>query len=133
MRLIGLFLLLTAMLFAHKLNLFYSIDNNGSLNINSYFASGSPCRICKINLKNAEGNIIFTAYTDHNGDALIPNMPKTLTEITIDGGMGHAASATFAQTGNLQTEKEKPYLHFFLAAIGFIAAFTVLYFLKRKR
>ena len=65
MKKIFLFLFITTSLFAHKINLFVTNEENG-VNIYSYFANGNPCINCKLLIKNGE-NIVLEDKLDING------------------------------------------------------------------
>lgn len=129
-----LLLLFIAALYAHKLNIFYSIEDNDTVQINTYFASGSPCQQCQLIFKDVNDKILLSTFTDKNGDAIINSLPGNTASITVDGGMGHAATVAFEHIPSLNPPKqENPLTKWLLTLGGFIAIFASLYFLKKKR
>ncbi|PUE66477.1 hypothetical protein [Arcobacter caeni] len=86
MKKVILFLLITSSLFAHKINLFVTNEENG-VNIYSYFASGDPCINCQLIIKNG-GNIILEDILDEKGKYIFPSKYKEI-EITINASGGH--------------------------------------------
>jgi len=93
MRIVLLFFFLVNILFAHKLNLFLFEDNN-EVRISSYFASGTPCKNCKVDIYNEKKELIITTTTDKNGEYIVKEVePKLYIKVEAIGG--HAIEKEF--------------------------------------
>lgn len=98
-----LFLLLNS-LFAHKLNIFL-IQENEDVIISSYFASGSYCKNCKVEIYNLKDELIEKAKTNKKGEYLIKK-PKESLRIKVEAIGGHAAFASFEVSTNANINKK---------------------------
>ena len=138
MKIIFLFLLIVSSLFAHKINLFMTNEENG-VNIFSYFASGDPCINCKLIIKNGE-NILLEDKLDANGKYLYSSKYKDI-QVTIDASGGHIAKQDIVveniKNESLQThlkeEKENEHIKILISLVLIGAIFYVLKILKRKK
>ena len=138
MKKIFLFLLITSSLFAHKINLFVTNEEN-SVNIYSYFASGDPCINCKLIIKNGE-NVVLEDKLDANGKYLYSSKYKDI-QVTIDASGGHIAKQDIVveniKNESLQThlkeEKENEYIKILISLVLIGAIFYVLKIVKRKK
>ena len=125
-------------LFAHKINLFVTNEENG-VNIYSYFASGNPCINCKLIIKNDE-NIILEDKLDANGKYLYSSKYKDI-QVTIDASGGHIAKQDIVveniKNESLQThlkeEKENEHIKILISLVLIGLIFYVLKMLKRKK
>lgn len=132
MKKIFLFSVLLSTLYSHKLNIFTYIEEN-TIFINSYFASGAPCKNCEVYIEEKR-----IGKTDENGDFSLPH-EQNILEITIDAGEGHLVREK-VERKDLQTaqkhKEEKEAKESFNKPIGVILIFVIFYllwFLKRKR
>lgn len=85
-------------LFAHKINLFLDYEN-GNLFISSYFANAKGCINCKFEVKDKDGNLIFTNNLDENGEYNYKTDIQNLS-VTVDGGAGHIVSKNIEESFN---------------------------------
>lgn len=138
MKKIFLFLLITSSLFAHKINLFVTNEEN-SVNIYSYFASGDPCINCKLIIKNGE-NIVLEDKLDTNGKYLYNSKYKDI-QVTIDASGGHIAKQDIEleniKNESLQThlkeENENEHIKILISLILIGLIFYILKIVKRKK
>ena len=138
MKKIFLFLLIVSSLFAHKINLFVTNEENG-VNIYSYFANGNPCINCKLLIKNGE-NVVLEDKLDANGKYLYPSKYKEI-EITIDASGGHIAKQDIelenikneALQTHLKEEKENEHIKILISLVLMGAIFYVKKKKKRKK
>lgn len=91
MKSILLVCLFTYSLFAHKLNLFISNENN-TLIIYSYFANSAPCKNCNLIIKNHKKTILQDKL-DANGKYTYIPKDKNM-EIIVDASGGHIVKET---------------------------------------
>ena len=138
MKKVFLFLLIVSSLFAHKINLFVTNEENG-VNIYSYFASGAPCINCKLIIKNGE-NIVLEDKLDANGKYLYSSKYKDI-QVTIDASGGHIAKQDIVveniKNESLQThlkeEKENEHIKILISLVLIGLIFYVLKMVKRKK
>ena len=138
MKIVFLFLLITSSLFAHKINLFVTNEENG-VNIYSYFASGNPCINCKLIIKNGE-NVVLEDKLDVNGKYLYSSKYKDI-QVTIDASGGHIAKQDIVveniKNESLQThlkeEKENEHIKILISLVLIGLIFYVLKMVKRKK
>ena len=138
MKIVLLFLLVASSLFAHKINLFVTNEENG-VNIYSYFASGDPCINCKLIIKNGE-NILLEDKLDANGKYLYSSKYKDI-QVTIDATGGHIVKQDIVveniKNESLQThlndEKSSEYIKIFISLILIFVVFYILKRVKRKK
>ena len=138
MRYFLLLALFISFLFAHKINLFVTNEENG-VNIYSYFANGNPCINCKLLIKNGE-NIILEDKLDVNGKYLYSSKYKDI-QVTIDASGGHIAKQDIVveniKNESLQThlkeEKENEYIKILISLVLIGLIFYVLKIVKRKK
>ena len=138
MKKVILFLLITSSLFAHKINLFVTNEENG-VNIYSYFASGDPCINCKLIIKNGE-NIILEDTLNEKGKYLFPSKYKEI-EITVNASGGHIAKQDIVVENiknelletHLKEEKEDEYIKILISLFLIAVIFYVLKKVKRKK
>lgn len=138
MKKVFLFLLIATSLFAHKINLFVTNEENG-VNIYSYFASGDPCINCKLIIKNGE-NIVLEDKLDTNGKYLYNSKYKDI-QVTIDASGGHIVKQDIEleniKNESLQThlkdEQENEHIKILISLILIGLIFYVLKIVKRKK
>lgn len=138
MKKIFLFLLIVSSLFAHKINLFVTNEENG-VNIYSYFASGDPCKNCKLIIKNGE-NIILENTLDEKGKYLFPSKYKEI-EITIDANGGHIVKQDIvvenikneSLQNHLKKEEDDQHIKILISLFLIAGIFYALKKLKRKK
>ena len=138
MKKIFLFLFITTSLFAHKINLFVTNEENG-VNIYSYFANGNPCINCKLLIKNGE-NIVLEDKLDTNGKYLYNSKYKDI-QVTIDASGGHIVKQDIEleniknellQT-HLKDEQENEHIKILISLVLIGLIFYVLKIVKRKK
>ena len=89
MRYIFLLTLFISFSFAHKLNLFVTNEND-SLEIYSYFASGAPCKNCKLIIKSDEKTILEDVLNDEGKYNYKPTNKNI--EVVVDATGGHIST-----------------------------------------
>ena len=143
---------------AHSLKVFAK-EENGVVNLKSFFYGNSPCKECEVSLiKN--GEIIQTLKTDENGKASFKAISSEF-EIQVNGGLGHEKKINFmsktadkasdlevkndilqnsqnadenlSNSANFDEKDENKILEFVLSFLIIFIFFTTLYFIKRKR
>ncbi|MBR7046808.1 MAG: hypothetical protein IKI43_00340 [Campylobacter sp.] len=143
---------------AHSLKVFAK-EENGVVNLKSFFYGNSPCKECEVSLiKN--GEIIQTLKTDENGKASFKAISSEF-EIQVNGGLGHEKKINFmsktadkasnlevkndilqnsqnanenlSNSANFDEKDENKILKFALPFMIIFIFFTTLYFIKRKR
>lgn len=102
MRYLILIFFLCNILLAHKLNIFL-FEENDKVVVNSYFASGSPCKNCKIEVFNKDGKLIIEDKTDEKGEFYIEKSSENLT-VKVEALGGHGAKENI-QLENISKEK----------------------------
>ncbi len=86
--------------FAHKLNLFVTNEND-SLEIYSYFASGAACKNCKLIIKSDE-KVIFENVLNDEGKYNYKPTNKNI-EVIVDATSGHIANEKI-EVENVKTQ-----------------------------
>lgn len=143
---------------AHSLKVFAK-EENGVVNLKSFFYGNSPCKECEVSLiKN--GEIIQTLKTDENGKASFKAISSEF-EIQVNGGLGHEkkinfmsktadkssnlevkknnlqnsqnASDNLSNSANFDEKDENKILKFVPSFLIIFIFFTTLYFIKKKR
>ncbi len=128
MRILILTLLLLSSLFAHKLNIFlYEEDNK--IFLNSYFASGTPCKECKVEIFDEKYRLLQTAKTNKDGDYGFEKLASKLS-VKVETIGGHAATSSI-EPKKIKNRKEdilKPnsFLQSFFAIFLIILIFVGL-------
>lgn len=119
-------------LFAHKLNLFLDIENN-NLYIYSYFATGSPCKNCKIELFDLNNKLIQKLQTDEKGEYYLKDFSKVkYVKVEALGGHGAKKELNFHNKEKKEQKPENSYLQSLLQSlISFILIIGIFLFLKR--
>lgn len=92
--------------FAHKLNLFVTNEND-NLEIYSYFASGAPCKNCKLIIKSDEKTIIEDVLNDEGKFNYKP-INKNI-EVIVDATGGHIATEK-VEVSNVKSEDIKDHI-----------------------
>lgn len=130
MKIVLFFLFLFSFSFAHKLNLFLYEEENKVL-VSSYFASGSSCKNCKIEVYNLNKELIQEAKTDEKGEYTINSIqPKMIIRVEALGG--HAVQKEFEIKGIKANKKEiKKTDSIFESILAVILILLIFFFLKR--
>jgi len=89
--------------FSHKINTFAYREGNRIIG-EAYFADGSPCIKCRVELYNKEGNKIFQTITDEKGRYNFVLKEKGSLKIKVIAGEGHLAE--FELEGIKEPESE---------------------------
>ena len=87
MRIFFVFLLCMSSLFAHKLNVFLSQEND-KVYVSSYYAAGSFCKKCKVEVLNKNSELIQTGTTNEKGEFVIFKLDSTL-HVSVEASGGH--------------------------------------------
>jgi nickel transport protein len=121
--------------FAHKLNLFVTNEND-SLEIYSYFASGAPCKNCKLIIKSDEKILLEDILNDEGKYNYKPTNKNI--EVVVDASGGHIAIEKI-EIENLKTEdinehkiKEKR-AESIKILIALMSILLIFFLLKRRR
>jgi len=120
-------------LFAHKVNLFITSQND-TIDIYSYFANGNPCKNCKLIIKN-DDTIILKDTLDTKGKYNYKTKYKNI-EVTIDASGGHIAKENIVienvEQNNIEEHKEKEkVLEYKKIVLGLFILFVFFFLLKR--
>ena len=76
--------------FSHKINTFAYREGNQIIG-EAYFADGSPCIKCRVEVYNKKGNKIFQTTTDEKGKYNFVLKEKGFFKIKVIAGEGHLA------------------------------------------
>ncbi|QKF66848.1 cobalt/nickel ECF transporter CbiMNQO, S component CbiN [Arcobacter venerupis] len=133
-----IFIILATSLFAHKLNLFVTNEQNG-VEIYSYFADGTPCMNCRLLIKNNE-NLILEDKLNEKGKYLFSSKYKEI-EITIDATSGHIAKQDVIveniKNESLQThikeQKSDEHIKILISLVLIALIFYAIKIVKRKK
>jgi nickel transport protein len=74
-------------MFAHKLNLFLTQEND-KVFVSAYFASGTFCKNCKVEVKNENQKLLQSGNTNDKGEFVITKLDSIIT-VAIDASSGH--------------------------------------------
>lgn len=133
MKVLFLFIMSFALLFAHKLNIFAN-EENGTLFIKSYFTKSSPCMQCDVKISQ-NNKPIMNAKTDDEGKIEYKLLDKSSNiDIEISAGAGHLGKSTFEFEKNTSikpqiAQKEESQIPKILLAL--MALFGFFWILKR--
>ena len=129
MRVVILLLFFLSFLFSHKLNLFVFEDNEKII-VNSYFASGSFCKECKLEVFDINNKLLESGKTDKNGEYIIKNFAKRVL-IKVEALGGHAVINEFEVKNLKAKEKIENQSTFLQSFIALFLIFFILFLLKR--
>ena len=87
MRMIFLFLLFISSLYAHKLNVFLTQEND-KVYVSSYYASGSFCKSCKVEVLNKNRDLIQEGTTNEKGEFIVLKLDSTI-HVSVEAQGGH--------------------------------------------
>ncbi len=134
MKILFLSLLLLNFSFAHKLSIFL-YEKNDKIFLNAYFASGTPCKNCKIEIFDDKKRLLKTAKTNSEGDFSFKKLSSKLF-IRVEAIGGHAATSSI-EVKDIKVKKEdlaKPnsFLQSFIAIVLIILIFVGLKRVKNE-
>lgn len=135
MRYLVLFFLFFSFSNAHKVNLFIS-EENGILDIYSYFANGTPCKNCQIIIKDGD-KIILDDSLNEEGKYLYTLEVRQI-EVVVDAQGGHIAKEK-VEVENLKKEDIKEHLkkekntEYIKIIIGLTLIFLIFLILKKVK
>ncbi len=132
MRILLLSIFLVNILFAHKLNLFL-FEEEKSIYISSYFASGAPCKNCKVDIYNQEKRLLTSATTDKNGEYIIEKVEAKLF-VKVEAIGGHAVEKEFelkSIKSKQDVEDIKPENSLFQSILAILLIGIIFLLLKR--
>lgn len=104
MKIVFFLTLLISSLFAHKLNIFLYEEEN-KIVLNSYFASGSPCKNCKVEIFDDKNKLLQSSKTDEKGDYTFDKLASKLT-VKVEAIGGHAAISSI-EVKNINKKKDE--------------------------
>lgn len=87
MRIVFLLLFLFVSSYGHKLNLFLTQENE-TVFVSAYFASGAFCKECKIKVFNDANKLLQEGKTTKKGEFLITQLDTNI-HVKVDAGSGH--------------------------------------------
>mgnify|MGYP000117166996 CR=1 FL=1 len=87
MRVILFVLLCVGSMYAHKLSIFLQQEDE-TVYVSAYFASGAFCKTCKVEVLNKNKKIIQTGVTNTKGEFEITKL-DSLIYVGVDAGSGH--------------------------------------------
>jgi len=132
MKIVFISFFLVNFLFAHKLNLFLFEEEN-NIYISSYFASGTPCKKCKVEIFNKEKELIINGLTNKNGEYIIKSDEVTIL-VRVEAVGGHAVEKQF-KLKSLNSKKDiinkKPIPSIYQSIIAIILIIIIFLLLKR--
>lgn len=102
MRLVFILFIILDILYAHKLNLFVSQENNDVI-VSSYFASGNFCKKCKVEVFDIDKKLLESGITNKEGEYSIKNNTKEFI-VKVEAIGGHAVQKIF-ESNNLEAKK----------------------------
>lgn len=111
-KLLLLLLVFTSLVLAHKVNIF-AYRQKGQVSGESYFADGSPCKKCKIEVYNNKGLKIAETQTDESGKFVLATEERGELKVVVDVGEGHRAEHKLEalsfekKSENLSSSQEK--------------------------
>lgn len=122
---------------AHRVNLFVT-EQNSTLDIYSYFASGAPCKNCKLRVKDQNTVLLDDRLGDDGKYFYTPSTNKL--EITVDAGGGHIAKQSVEVKSikeetlkeHVKHEKSNEIINIFAGLFGIFFIFLILYKLKKR-
>lgn len=104
MKIVFFLTLLISSLFAHKLNIFLYEENN-KIVLNSYFASGSACKNCKVEIFDDKNKLLQSSKTDEKGDYTFDKLSSKLI-VKVEAIGGHAATSSI-EVKNINKKKDE--------------------------
>ena len=87
MRIIFIITLFFGFAYAHKLNIFLQQENE-KVYVSSYYASGSFCQNCKIEVLNKNKSLIQTGNTDEKGEFVVTKL-DSIVYVSVEAQGGH--------------------------------------------
>ena len=87
MRMILISLVCLSSLFSHKLNIFLNQEEN-RVYVSSYYASGSFCKDCKVEVSNKQKELIQAGNTNNKGEFIITHL-DSLIYVEVEALGGH--------------------------------------------
>lgn len=133
MRYLLLLTLFISFSFAHKLNLFVTNEND-SLEIYSYFASGAACKNCKLIIRSDEKTILEDVLNDEGKYNYKPTNKNI--EVVVDATGGHIATEKI-EVENVKAQdikehkKEENKNENIKILIALVLIFLIFFLLKR--
>jgi len=83
-------------LFAHKLNIFLQQEEN-KVFVSAYYASGSFCKACKVEVSNKDKKSLQTGITNDKGEFVITKFDSSLDAVlyaTVEAQGGHKVQSS---------------------------------------
>lgn len=89
-KLLFFLIVFTSLVLAHRVNIF-AYRQKGQIVGESYFADGSPCKKCKIELYDDKGLKIAETQTDEHGKFVLTTEKVGELKVVVEAGEGHRA------------------------------------------
>lgn len=133
MKKLVLIFLFVSTLFAHKINLFITHEND-TIDIYSYFANGAPCKNCKLIIKNDEKIILEDNLTRDGKYKYIPQHKNI--EVIVDASAGHIVKEQLVienikQKDIRKYQEDEKNLEYQKIILGLAVLFIFFFLLKR--
>lgn len=135
MKIVFLFLFIVVNLYAHKLNLFLDVEEK-KLYVYSYFASGSPCKDCKLEFYDLKNKLLKQVKTNSEGEYYLKDYENVVV-VKVEALGGHAIERKFnlKQKDNVKEVKPKTsqesYISSFIAIVVLVLIFLLLRRIKK--
>lgn len=129
--------------YAHKLNIFIT-QENGTIYINSYFASGQACQNCEVSIFDERNKLLNKGESNSDGYYTLDVVPHPI-EVQVDAGSGHMQMRSFIpEVENTTTtidikkelileKKNNSFSDIFKMLLGLILIAAFFFVLKRVR
>lgn len=135
MKIVFFFFLIIANLYAHKLNLFLEIEEK-KLYVYSYFASGSPCKNCKLEFYDLNNRLLKQVKTNSKGEYYLKDYEKVV-DVRVEALGGHGVEKKLDLNKITKIKKTKPetqeksYVNSFIAIFVLVLIFLLLRRIKK--
>jgi hypothetical protein len=126
-----IYLLLFSYLNAHALKIFAS-QENGEVQIYTYFTKSSPCKNCQVDLLDENSQIFETGVSDENGKISFFTK-KPSFKIVVNASAGHLAQIQFSSDTPIEEEKTSVFLKKILLSLSVIIGFFVIVKVLKRR
>lgn len=129
MRVFIVLLFCTLSLFAHKLNLFIE-EKEKFIYLYSYYASGAPCKNCKIWFLDKNEKMIKSVKTDEKGEYILKDKIN-IKFVKVEALGGHAVLKELENFKEIDKKEENIYLTSLMAVFVLGLLFMGLKRIKR--
>lgn len=130
MKILLVTLLCVFSLFAHKLNVFATLEEK-SIVVESYFGGGKGCQECRISVFDVAGNLLSTCQSDEVGQCILANPNLPYVRIEALASQGHKGEFVLENGKSAQRPNERGF-NIFAGLILIFLLFGAITFFKRK-